>query len=269
MLLTLVVGCRSGSSSGPAVSGDVNQDPTRFVAEESEADQSPAATAEKEDVPDPLRGTVKEAMHGGAYVYILVASDAGEHWAAARAFPVAVGDEVELAGLAAMPQFTSPTLKRTFDVIQFVGSAKVIGGDGTQSLSSELPAGHPSVDDVVLPPLPAASSIDRSADIDADSIEVTVAQLFARKAELSGKLVKIRGKVAKANRGILGSNWLHIRDGTGEPPENDITVTSKTDFAAKGSNVIIVGTVTLDKDFGAGYRYDVIVENAAVRVVDE
>ena len=43
----------------------------------------------------------------------------------------------------------------------------------------------------------------------------------------------------------------------------DITVTS--DQTAKvGDIVIIEGTLTVDKDFGAGYFYDVIVENAKV-----
>lgn len=285
VVLVLIVGCRNGNSSGPVTSGDPGLKPAQRAAAETNADQpsavsqpeTPAGVKENESVPDPLRGTVKETMRAGAYTYILLATDSGEHWAAARALPVAVGDEVELAGLAAMPKFHSPTLKRTFDVIQFVGSAKVIGGgDGSdadvgeaQAPSSELPSGHPPVGDVVEPPAAGTRAPTQSADIDAESNEVTVAQLFARKAELVGKLVRIRGKVVKANRGILGSNWLHIRDGTGAPPENDITVTSKTGFAAKGSTVVIVGTVALDRDFGSGYKYDLIVENAAVRVEDE
>lgn len=270
MLLVLIAGCRNGNSSQPVTSGDLDRKPAEHSPGVSQS-ETPAAVKTMEFVPDPLRGTVKEAMHAGAYTYILVATDSGEHWAAARTLPVAVGDEVELAGLGAMSNFHSPTLKRTFDVIQFVGSAKVIGGgdgsDADAALLSGLPAGHPPIGDVVVPPPAAAAT--QSIDIDAESNEVTVAQLHAKKAELDGKLVRIRGKVVKASRGIMGSNWLHIRDGTGEPPENDITVTSKTGFAAKGSTVVIVGTVALDRDFGSGYKYDVIVENATVRAEEE
>ncbi len=285
VVLVLIVGCRNGNSSGPATSGDPGLKPAQRAAAETNADQpsavsqpeTPAGVKEKESVPDPLRGTVKETMRAGAYTYILLATDSGEHWAAARALPVAVGDEVELAGLAAMPKFHSPTLKRTFDVIQFAGSAKVIGGGdglgaktaGAEALSAALPSGHPSIDDVAVPPAAGASAATRAADLVAESTAVSVADLHAKKAELDGKLVRIRGKVVKANRGILGSNWLHIRDGTGAPPENDITVTSKTGFAAKGNTVVIIGTVALDRDFGSGYKYDVIVENAVVRVEDE
>ena len=81
---------------------------------------------------------------------------------------------------------------------------------------------------------------------------------------LTGKVVKFRGRVVKASRMILGSNWLHIQDGTGEPGSNDITVTSKTGFAAVGSIVVIEGTLGVNKDYGAGYSYDVIVEDASV-----
>lgn len=272
VLLVLIAGCRNADSTQPATSGDVGQSPAKHVAAETERDQSSAVVARKGAVPDPLHGTVKETMDAGAYTYLLVATDSGEHWAAARAMPVSVGDKVELAGLAAMPKFHSPTLKRTFDVIQFVGTAKVIetgdGSDANAAGAEALPSGHPPVGGAVVPTA-AASVATQSPDIDSESTEVTVTQLFAKKATLDGKLVMIRGKVVKANQGILGSNWLHLRDGTGEPPENDITVTSKAGFAAVGSTVVIVGTVALNRDFGSGYKYDVIVENAIVRVEDE
>jgi hypothetical protein len=63
----------------------------------------------------------------------------------------------------------------------------------------------------------------------------------------------------------MGKNWLHVQDGTGKPGSNDLMVTSKA--AAKvGDTVLVKGVVTLDKDFGAGYRYDVILDDAEVTV---
>ena len=75
----------------------------------------------------------------------------------------------------------------------------------------------------------------------------------------------IRGKVVKYNGGIMGKNWLHLRDGSGkaEANDNDLTVTSQ-DTAAVGDVVVVKGVVRVDKDFGAGYAYPVIVEDAKI-----
>jgi hypothetical protein len=78
------------------------------------------------------------------------------------------------------------------------------------------------------------------------------------------KRYTIRGVVTKYNPGILDRNWIHIQDGTGFDQYYDLIVTS-TDEAAEGSMVIVKGSVTLNKDFGNGYAYDVLVENASVK----
>ena len=63
----------------------------------------------------------------------------------------------------------------------------------------------------------------------------------------------------------MGKNWIHIQDGTGDAGANDLTVT--TDVTANsGDTVLISGTLSLDKDFGYGYAYGVIVEDAEVTV---
>ena len=71
--------------------------------------------------------------------------------------------------------------------------------------------------------------------------------------------------MVKFNANILGTNWIHIQDGTGEKGMNDLTVTSSQRVKV-GDTVVIRGRVTVEKDFGAGYKYDVIVENATVTV---
>jgi RecJ-like exonuclease len=93
----------------------------------------------------------------------------------------------------------------------------------------------------------------------------TVAELHAQKTALKEKTVSIRGKVVKFNAQIMGKNWLHLQDGSGDPKAgtHDITVTS-ADTVKVGDLVTIKGTVRLKKDFGAGYAYEVIVEDARV-----
>jgi hypothetical protein len=93
----------------------------------------------------------------------------------------------------------------------------------------------------------------------------TVAEVFAKKGELKDKSVTIRGKVVKSLTGIMGKNWIHLRDGSGshDTKDDDMTVTT-SGTAAVGDVVVVKGVVRVDRDFGAGYAYPVIVEEATV-----
>ena len=93
----------------------------------------------------------------------------------------------------------------------------------------------------------------------------TVAQVFAERLSLKDKTVSVRGKVVKANSSIMGRNWIHIRDGSGsrEKKDDDLTVTTQ-DGAAVGDIVVVKGVVHVDRDFGAGYSYPVVLEDAKV-----
>lgn len=96
-----------------------------------------------------------------------------------------------------------------------------------------------------------------------DAVVKTVAALNQDKATLAGKLVRVQGKVVKVNNGIMGRNFLHVQDGTGDQTSNDLTVTSKQ-TAAVGDQVTVTGRVVLNRDFGAGYAYPLLVEEASI-----
>jgi hypothetical protein len=64
----------------------------------------------------------------------------------------------------------------------------------------------------------------------------------------------------------MGKNWLHVRDGSGAEGTNDLTVTTAAHLPSVGDTVLVTGQVSLNKDFGMGYAYDVIVEDAEVKV---
>ena len=96
-----------------------------------------------------------------------------------------------------------------------------------------------------------------------DPVKKTVEELHKEKAELKGKQVQLQGKVVKVNNQILNRNFLHIQDGSGENETSDLTVTSQ-ETAEMGQEVIVTGTVVIDHDFGAGYVYPLILENATI-----
>jgi len=91
----------------------------------------------------------------------------------------------------------------------------------------------------------------------------TVAALHQEKATLAGQMVQVQGKVVKVNNGIMGRNFLHVQDGTGDANTNDLTVTSK-ETAAVGDRVTVTGRVVVDRDFGSGYSYPLLVEEASI-----
>lgn len=93
----------------------------------------------------------------------------------------------------------------------------------------------------------------------------TVEELFAKKDTLNGKKVTVRGKVVKFNSGIMGKNWAHLQDGSGGQTTNDITLTTNQRVKV-GDIVVATGVMALDKDFGYGYTYKAIIEDAALTV---
>jgi hypothetical protein len=136
------------------------------------------------------------------------------------------------------------------------GEIPVPGGDGGMGMQGAPPHGAAmsagaDAGDVKVP---------RAAGPDAR----TIAELFAQRAALQDRTVKIRGKVVKFTPGVMGKNWMHLRDGTGSPgKDNDVTVTTQA-TAARGDVVVVEGKVALDQDIGMGAPYPIIIQDATV-----
>ncbi len=93
----------------------------------------------------------------------------------------------------------------------------------------------------------------------------TVSEVVTGAATKKDKSVTIHGQVVKVTAGVLGKNWLHVQDGTGREGSKDLTVTTVA-TAKVGDTVLVKGNVATNKDFGFGYKYNVIIENAQVTV---
>ncbi len=207
-----------------------------------------------------LAGKVVEAMNASRYTYLRIETQAGSQWAAVPEAEVKVGDTVSVIRPMLMSNFHSKALKRTFKAIYFGRLGKAAAGATSSApTASQVPAAHPPVGGTRRIKLdkPLAKAVGPTGR--------RVAEVYAEKAALEGKQVTIRGAVAKINKGILGRNWLHLQDGTGTGKTADLTVTSKAE-AAVGDTVLVEGVVRTDKSFGAGYSYDVIVEDATIKV---
>jgi hypothetical protein len=202
-------------------------------------------------------------MNAAGYTYIQVDTGSEKFWAAAPQFAAKVGDDVVVPEGMPMPEYHSKSLDRTFDVVYFVPSVMV---GGAEAGADGLPEGHPPMDGSATTGTPVAVE----TDLDLTSITKaaggqTVGEIFAKKTELAGKEVTLRGKVVKYSPEIMGTNWVHIQDGTGEAGSNDLTVTTSTPVKM-GDTVTVKGVLVTDKDFGYGYQYALIIENAEITV---
>lgn len=209
-----------------------------------------------------IGGKVVETMSSGGYTYARLDTGSGEVWVAGPMTKLAVGEQVVTTRGTTMTNFTSNTLKRTFASIQFVSAFGRPPGSA-QPAPGALGQGSPHGASPNAPHGAADKPAVEVGKVEAAAGGKTVAQVFAAKDALKGKQVVVRGKVVKFNGGIMGRNWLHIRDGSGAQGTNDLTVTT-SDRVAVGDVVTVRGTVATDKDFGGGYRYGLIVENASV-----
>jgi len=208
-----------------------------------------------------ITGKVLERIEAAPYCYLRLQTARGEVWAAVPEAKLDKGAEVTVVNPMLMTNFESKTLNRTFAEVYF-GNLAPAGGAPTAPAASPMAAGSAPVQTGTPPPAPLeVGKIDKATGADAR----TVAEVWAQKGALKEKTVTIHGKVVKYNAGVMGKNWMHLQDGSGDPKTSthDITVTSQ-DAAAKGDVVTVKGVVRLDKDFGAGYTYAVIVEDAKV-----
>lgn len=236
-------------------------------APETAAPAAPAPQAAPQQATGPgMSGKVTETMNSGGYTYVQVDTGSEQVWAAAPEFQVKVGDPVIVPEGMPMANYTSPSLNRTFDVVYFVPSVMVGGADGAPAMGApgaggdvKMPEGHPPITGNT-----NGQNVDLSGIKKAEGGK-TVSEVFAGKGELAGKDVSLRGKVVKFSPEIMGKNWIHLQDGTGSEGTNDLTVTTAA-TAKVGDTVLISGKVSVDKDFGYGYKYDVILEDAKVTV---
>ena len=250
-----------------ALAGCGDKKETAQSAPQQAASQPQAAPAAN---PNMMRGTVVETMNSGGYTYVYFDTGSEKIWAAGPETSVSVGQEIVTDKGMAMPNFHAKSLERTFDVIYFVGS--IMDAKAAETAGETVAHGHPgdSVDPSAASGAMGGSAASHSTvektevqDVAKVAGGYTVEEIFTAGAELDGKQVKVRGQVVKFTPNIMGTNWVHIQDGTGSGATADLTVTTNASVAA-GDLVVVEGQLAVNKDFGAGYKYTAIIEDASV-----
>ena len=285
--LVLIMGLTACSKDKPEKQASTTQPAQQQAAPEAGLTAPPA--------PASVKGKVLETLDAAGYTYLNVETDAGETWIAVNQTVVEVGEEVTYINDIIMQNFFSKSLDRTFPQIIFSsglvgkgGAPQGMPGAGTDSSTFSQPPGMQaetgaesfsqalSTEGGGAAAPGAMITGSQKAVVPFAEIKVekapgensyTVNEIFSMASELNGKTVVIRGKVVKVSPRIMGRNWVHIQDGTGSPETNthDLVITTSQDAEADWDIITMEGVLAANKDFGAGYSYEVIIEDAKVK----
>ena len=195
--------------------------------------------------------TASEVIQSPSYTYVLATKDNISFWIATAKADVSEGENYFFSGALEMQDFTSEELGRTFDWIYFVNQLN--------------PGTLPTPGDAQMEPGKEWKSMPEKIDISIDPPEggVSVAELYENRNDFESKRVVVRGQVVRYSQGIMGRNWIHLQDGSGEEGSHDLTITTRDEISV-GEIGTFEGVISLDKDFGAGYFYDLIMEDASL-----
>jgi hypothetical protein len=204
----------------------------------------------------PLRGTVLEVKDVDSYTYLRIKTKDAETWAAVERTTLKKGATVTIENPMVMNNFESKALKKTFPSIVFGTLAGSNKDAATATASAGTGAGVAKIADTA--PIMVSKASGPNGH--------TVAEVVLKSQALKDKQVVIHAKVVKFSPAIMGKNWIHLRDGSGSAADNnnDILVTS-AEKVNVGDVVTLKGVVRVNKDFGAGYSYKVLIEEGIVQ----
>ena len=194
---------------------------------------------------------VSEVIQSSNYTYLKVAENGTENWIAVTRQEASPGQTYYYGEGLEMKNFHSKELDRNFETILFVQDLSA----QPQAAAATMP--NPHGDEM------GKVSVDQKGDISVAPAEngLSIAKLYSSKKDYSGKKIKMKGQVVKVNEEVMSKNWVHIQDGTKDGDHFDLTITT-LDKVAVGDIATFEGTITLDKDFGYGYAYELIMEDA-------
>ncbi len=214
-------------------------------------DNQPEKTAVATTSNFDYNGLIQEVIQTSNYTYCFVKDGKNESWVAISKMDLSVGQTLYFNQGLEMIDFHSKELDRTFPSVFFVQKASI---NPNTVAANQAPMGQQPVKPVI-------EKTNHAVEMAEDGI--TIAELYGNKTKYAGKKVRIRGKVSKFSSEIMGKNWAHIQDGTESNGDFDLTVTT-LDVVNKDAVVTFEGTIALDKDFGHGYFYSVLMEDAVI-----
>lgn len=201
-------------------------------------------------MPEMRSVVAKDILQTTGYTYLQVKEGDKEFWVAVSRFEAEKGKTYYFNQSMEMNNFKSKELNRTFESILFIQdfSDQPIKAKALPALTTKGRQNMEQVGGIKVEPISGG---------------IKLSDLFANPSSFNGKKVKVSGQVIKFSPEIMQKNWAHIQDGSEANGSFDLTVTT-LDVVEVGKNVSFEGVISVNKDFGYGYKYDVILEEAKV-----
>jgi starvation-inducible outer membrane lipoprotein len=194
---------------------------------------------------------VDEVLHTSKYTYLNVTEDGVQSWIAIPKKEVKVGGTYYYRGGLKKTNFKSVEYDRVFETLYLVSDVSEDPGMSAAGSGSSPHAGMGSDE----------PQLEQTTKLDPPPGGISIAELIKNKQKYEGQTVRVKGRCVKLNNMIMSRNWIHLQDGSMGDQQVDLTVTT-TENVQLGSVVAFEGKITLNKDFGAGYKYDIIMEEA-------
>ena len=200
---------------------------------------------------------VEDFLQATRYTYLNVREgDKGNDtfWIAVPRSEVEKGETYYYQEGVRMHNFESKEHNRIFETLYLVGGIS----------KSPVPGGYAGAQNEI--DMHGGQSQPMPQEIEPIEGGIKLTDLFADPSQYSEKTIMIKGQCVKVNRNIMGKNWVHIQDGSKNEANGslDLTVTTQEEIAL-GEVVVLQGKIGLNRDFGSGYRYDVIMEEATLK----
>ena len=198
---------------------------------------------------------VKEKLPASKYVYLKVTEAGEQYWIATRNQEIEIGGTYYYRSGLLKTNFESKEYNKVFDKIYLVSN--LVAENHRNNTNSSMPEkskieeAHNHKEDT---PTQTEKIIKQKGSI-------TIAEIVANPQKYEGKTVQLTGKCVKINPNIMDRNWIHLKDGSKD--EYDFVITSNT-FVPEGKIITLTALVSLNRDFGAGYHYDLILENGTI-----
>ncbi|QOY51860.1 GW dipeptide domain-containing protein [Candidatus Sulfurimonas baltica] len=260
----LIVGCsdkpKEQEKSAPTETTKAAVEPQSIYGASPQKQETPSDNELKLDAPHVAK--VLETVDGGGYTYAKVEEEGNIYWIAGPQTEVTVGSKISFLEQMVMNDFASKALNKTFDTLVFVSA--IVSTDKSAKSGAAVATAAKHTDgthidcnhDDELKKAPSEIKVSKNPN------GYSVEDLYAKKAELAAKSVKVNAQVVKVSKGIMGKDWIHIQDGSGSNGTNDIIATSKNSTVKVGDVVTTEGVIKTNVDLGYGYKFSVIIEDA-------
>ncbi len=208
--------------------------------------------------PSKNKVVVEEVLQANEYTYLRVKENDKEMWMAIPKMEAQVGETYYYKGGYPMTDFKSKDLNRTFDEVIFLeGLSKTPILDAPQDAPNiENPHANQQQ--------PQKPNITKSEiKVEHNNGEISISEMFQNKEKYAGQVVKVKGVVVKYSSQIMNKNWVHLQDGTDFNGKFDLTITTNEEVKVNDT-VTFEGPLSVGKDFGYGYFYEIIIEDAKI-----